>query len=401
MSVDLATRRSRAPVTSDAVSHGRRDLPSLTGLRWIAALMVFGFHSSGYGVTTTPWWHLPQFGFLGVAFFFVLSGVVLTWSSRPGQPATAFWRRRFARVYPAHFVTAVVAIAAYLWFMPPHKPLWAGVLALLLLQAWPPVPAVNSAANGVSWSLSCEAFFYACFPWLAPALARLGVARRRLLLGAILGGCAALAMTGSFAWGGRYDVPLYENPLVRVGEFALGVALGLALREGWVPRIRRRTAWSAAAVAATAALALGWVRGWPVPRGVADVLAIGPLSLVLLAYAGRDLRGRTSWMGRRAMVYLGQLSFAFYLVHQLVMDTVLKRIAPLTDGSITGALWRTAFVFGLSVVAAAAVHHLVELPGQRLFTRGRKPAPVLALPYPEEPLSEQPQRIVRASAGGR
>jgi len=389
------------PATSDSVSHGsasgaRRDLPSLTGLRFVAALMVFGFHSAGYGVTTTPWWHLPQFGFLGVAFFFVLSGVVLTWSSRPGQPAGAFWRRRFARVYPSHFVTALIAIALYLWFMPPHKPLWAGVLALLLLQAWPPVPAVNSAANGVSWSLSCEAFFYACFPALAPALARRSAAGRRLLVGGILAGCAALAIAGSFAWGGRYDVPLYENPLVRLGEFALGVALGLALRDGWVPRVRRRTAWSAAALAAATALALGWARGWPVPRGVSDVLAIGPLSLVLLAYAGRDLRGRGSWMGRRAMVYLGQLSFAFYLVHQLVMDTVLKRIAPLTDGSVTGALWRTAFAFGLSIAGAVALHHLVELPGQRLFTRRRRPAAVLPLPYPE-----QPRSTARVTAGVR
>ncbi|MDQ1699210.1 MAG: hypothetical protein QOG34_1073, partial [Frankiaceae bacterium] len=144
------------------------------------------------------------------------------------------------------------------------------------------------------------------------------------------------------------------------------------------------TAWSAAAVAAGAALALGWARGWPVPRGVSDVIAIGPLALVLLAYAGRDLRGRESWMGRRAMVYLGQLSFAFYLVHQLVMDTVLKRIAPLTDPSIGGALWRTALAFGLSVVGAMALHHLVELPGQRLLTRRRRPAAVLPIPYPEE-----------------
>jgi len=385
MSVDvLGLRHAQAP-TSDSVSHGRRDLPSLTGLRFVAALMVFGFHSAGYGVSTTPWWHLPQFGFLGVAFFFVLSGVVLTWSTRPGQSAGAFWQRRFARVYPSHAVTAVIAIALYLWVMPPHKPLWAGVLALFLLQAWPPVPVVNSAANGVSWSLSCEAFFYLAFPWLAPTLARLSTAARRAFVGGILTVCASLAIAGSFAFGGRYDVPLYENPVVRLGEFALGIALGLALRDGWVPRVRRRTAWSMAAFACGAALVLGWARGWPVPRGVSDVLAIGPLSLVLLAYAGRDLRGRASWMGRRPMVYLGQLSFAFYLVHQLVLDTVLKRVAPLTDGSVAGALWRTAVAFAISAVAAVALHHLVELPGQRFFTRRRRPpAPTPPVPYPVE-----------------
>jgi peptidoglycan/LPS O-acetylase OafA/YrhL len=383
MSVDVV-RRLDAHATSDSVPHARRDLPSLTGLRFVAALMVFGFHSAGYGLAATAWWHLPQFGFLGVAFFFVLSGVVLAWSSRPGLPARTFWRRRFSRVYPAHAVTALLAIAAYVWFMPPDKPVWAGLLALLLLQAWPPVPTVNSAANGVSWSLSCEAFFYALFPWLTPALARRRPSARYAVVAVVLAGCATVAVIGSLAWGGRYDVPLYESPLVRAGEFVLGVALGLALRDGWVPSVRRRTAWSAAAAAAVAALALGWARAWPIPRGISDVIAIGPLALVLMAYAGRDLRGRCCWMGRRWMVYLGQLSFAFYLVHQLALDAVLNRVAPLTDPTVLGAGWRTALALLVSLAGAAALHHLVELPGQRLLTRrsGRR-GRLLALPYPE------------------
>jgi peptidoglycan/LPS O-acetylase OafA/YrhL len=42
----------------------------------------------------------------GVSFFFVLSGFVLTWSARPDDIATGFWRRRIARIYPVHLVTA-------------------------------------------------------------------------------------------------------------------------------------------------------------------------------------------------------------------------------------------------------------------------------------------------------
>src|SRR5438309_5804134 len=206
-----ADTRAAAP-TSDGVSHARRDLPSLTGLRWVAAFLVFAFHSSGYGVLTTGWWHLTRFGFVGVSFFFVLSGVVLTWSARPGQRTGQFYWRRFARVYPAHAVTAVVAILLYVVVMPPHKPLWAGLLALLLLHAWPPVPVVNSAANGVSWSLSCEAFFYAVFPGLTSLLSRWSSGRRIAFVAVVLGACSTAAVCGSFLAGGRYDTPLYENP---------------------------------------------------------------------------------------------------------------------------------------------------------------------------------------------
>lgn len=34
--------------------HGRQDLPSLTGLRWVAALLVFGIHFTGMALTTPP-----------------------------------------------------------------------------------------------------------------------------------------------------------------------------------------------------------------------------------------------------------------------------------------------------------------------------------------------------------
>jgi peptidoglycan/LPS O-acetylase OafA/YrhL len=383
--------------TSDGVSHGRRDLPSLTGLRWVAAFLVFAFHSAGYGVTTTPWWHLTRFGFIGVSFFFVLSGVVLTWSMRPGQRAGTFYWRRFARIYPAHLVTGVVAILLYVFVMPPHKPVWAGLLALLLLHAWPPTQTVQSAANGVSWSLSAEAFFYSTFPWLTRAMGRWSHRGRIAFVAAVLGTCSAAAVTFSFVAGGRYDVPAYENPAIRFGEFVLGVALGLALREGWVPRLRVSVAWAAAAAAAGASLLIGLAVDWPVPRGLADVLAVGPLAMVLMAYAGRDLIGRRSWMASRWAVYLGQLSFAFYLVHQLVLDLVLKRWMPLTTASVPGALLRTAVALVLSLAGAAALHHGVELRGQRLLTRRRRSsAPSSVVPYPDD--AKRERELARAAS---
>src|SRR5947209_10148896 len=193
---------TEAAPTSDSVSHGRRDLPSLTGLRWIAAFLVFWFHTAGWAVVVSPWWHLPQFGFTGVSFFFVLSGVVLTWSGRPGQSARQFYWRRFARIYPAHAVMTVFAIVMYLEVMPPYKPLWAGLLALVLLHAWPPIPVVNSAANGVSWSPSCEAFFYAVFPGLTRALSRRSRRGRIAFVAVVLGACSTAAVCGSFLAGG-------------------------------------------------------------------------------------------------------------------------------------------------------------------------------------------------------
>ena len=375
--------RAQAP-TSDGTSHGRRDLPSLTGLRWVAAFLVFVFHTAGWGIAASEWFQWAHFGFIGVSFFFVLSGVVLTWSARPGQGAGQFYWRRFARVYPSHFVTGAIAIALYLFVMPPHKELWAGLLALALLHAWVPLPGVYSAANGVSWSLSCEAFFYALFPGITAVFARVSRTTRLAIVASVLTICSTAAIVGSLAAGGRYDTALYMSPAVRAGEFVLGVALGLALREGWVPRVRVGLAWAATAAGIAAALWVGWRLGWPVPRGLADVLTVGPLALVLMAYAGRDLTGRRTVLASRWAVYLGQISFAFYLVHQLVLDLVLKRLLPLAHPSVAGLFERAAVALALSTIAAMALHHLVELPGQRLLTRKRTRAARVPVPYPSE-----------------
>ena len=386
------TQRHGAP-TSDSVSHGRRDLPSLTGLRWVAAFLVFVFHVCGWGVAASGWWHLGQFGFVGVSFFFVLSGVVLTWSGRPGQTRRDFYWRRFARIYPSHLLTAGIAIALYLFVMPPHKQLWAGLVALALLHAWVPSPGVYSAANGVSWSLSCEAFFYALFPGLSRTLARWPRRRRNLAVAALLSVCSSAAVACSFLAGGRYDTAGYMSPPVRVGEFALGLALGLALREGWVPRVRPAVAWVATTAAVAVALGVGALRGWPVPRGFADVLTVGPLALVLLAYTGRDLTGRRSIMARPWAVYLGKLSFAFYLVHQLLLDLVMKSLLPLHERTSAGIAWRSGIGLVLSMLAAMAVHHGVELPCQRLLTRRRGRAQVLPVPYPDETRARELARV--------
>jgi len=250
----------------------------------------------------------------------------------------------------------------------------------------------------VSWSLSCEAFFYALFPGISGALARWSRRRRTAFVAAVLAACSTAAIVVSFVANGRYDTAGYMFPPIRLGEFVLGIALGLALREGWVPRLRPMLAWGATAVAIGAALGAGALRGWPVPRGLADVLTVGPLALVLLAYAGRDLTGRASSMARPWAVYLGKLSFAFYLVHQLLLDLVMKTLVPLHERSSAAVAWRSGIGLALSLLAAMAVHHGVEMPCQRLLTRrrrsaGKHPATVLPVAYPDETRARELARV--------
>lgn len=83
------------PPRQEPATHLRRDLPSLTGMRWAAALLVFGTHVRIFGYFGGDAAHSVQTllgpGSAGVSFFFILSGFVLTWTARPHDKATSFW----------------------------------------------------------------------------------------------------------------------------------------------------------------------------------------------------------------------------------------------------------------------------------------------------------------------
>ena len=172
-----------------------------------------------------------NFGTVGVTFFFVLSGFVLTWSTRPDLPASTFYRRRFARIYPSYFamfLLTVVAIA--IW---PNIGLargWLGIVTtIFMLQAWFPMANYPVFSyNGPEWSLSCEAFFYAVFPFVQRIL-RLLTPRRQdvLVLGCILVAVVASALSIR----SHYSV-MYIKPPIRLPEFMIGMWLALKVEQG-------------------------------------------------------------------------------------------------------------------------------------------------------------------------
>ena len=85
----------------------RDRLPSLTGLRFWAALLVVLYHLSRSVGPLPVISDVAWYGRSGVTFFFVLSGFVLTWTYFDQRPKlSTFWWRRFARIWPALAVSA-------------------------------------------------------------------------------------------------------------------------------------------------------------------------------------------------------------------------------------------------------------------------------------------------------
>jgi peptidoglycan/LPS O-acetylase OafA/YrhL len=370
-------------------------LPSLTGLRWAAALIVFGQHllEQYYNpqlvaprqVRSAVWAALAHGGGLGVSFFFVLSGFVLAWSFRPGSSTPRFWWRRFSKVYPATLVTTLAAVAV----VGGAGPLQLGT-HLTLTQSWLPRHDVYAALNLVSWSLSCEAFFYLCFPLLYAGLRRLGPAGLWAIAVMMVECVAALSVNlahashGTAAWLG------YVFPPVRMAEFTLGMCVALLVRSGsWRgPGLR----WSLALL--PPAMLAGLFAPYPVNE---HALTLIPVTCIVAAAARADLHGlRTVW-SRPLMTYLGELSFAFYLVHFLVI-VAFDRYGLLPHQAGPGRAFAASLsVLWFSLIAAMLVHHGVELPALRLLrrptpTRAAAPAPryTATVPAPRHALSSSP-----------
>ncbi|GGI47675.1 peptidoglycan/LPS O-acetylase OafA/YrhL [Agromyces flavus] len=348
----------------------RPRLDSLTGLRWWAAFAVFLHHMSN--LAPLPIEGVLRYGAYGVTFFFVLSGFVLTWSARPGTPATTFWWRRFARIYPSHIVALLLAIPVFYSFAPDPADWWVkpfdiGILLLsvVLLQGWSRDPVVLFSGNPAAWTLTCEAFFYALHPALHRACVSLRV--RGALIATV--GVFALALAYRIAvvlMPGSWFAAL-PLPVVRLSEFVIGIGIAQAMIAGWAVRIPPLACYLGGAglilaiVLAPRIAEPGNPAAWFLATSNEWIILL--CALTIAAVAWRDVVGRFSLLRSRVLVRLGEWSYAFYLVHATVIYAVLTFIGPFAPSWVNLG-WYALLLVG-SLAAAAALHHLVEKPFER------------------------------------
>jgi peptidoglycan/LPS O-acetylase OafA/YrhL len=296
----------------------RSDIPSLTGLRFVAAAAVVIHH---YRQEITEL--VPAFGFLepvtapgnlGVDLFFVLSGFILTynylhWFRRLElRPYLRFLGLRLARIYPVHIFTLclltipVIAISA-LGEPLPHPESYSAVEFLrnvLLINGWTPITVYSW--NYVSWSISAEWFAYLLFPLLAFGIVRL---QSPILLISSAFGIIAFKVWVIGAFG------LGDYALVQIaGDFLMGCFLGQLFLMGWRPAWR----WHRLS-ALCGILIVAIVVGFPVIGLDYNwvVVLFGPLILALALGSQSH-----SWLATRPMIFLGDASYALYMIHAII-----------------------------------------------------------------------------------
>lgn len=365
-------------------------LDALTGLRFAACLTVAIAHVVGTvpGIATlqemVEVWHV---GHACVALFFTLSGFVLGYAYRerlrtPTRPAVRdYLVARAARVYPAHvLVFALCLVFPFGELSGLTFPRF--VAQLLLVHVWNPTLAVTANVNGVTWTLAVELFLYLCLPgmlWLAGR--RPSGPWRYVLLAAVLVALQAAVMQAVGRRPGMWTMwAVVFFPAGRLFEFGAGVLLGLAFAglkaRGWADPPTTRLGVAAATVLEAAAV--GLVYGayyvgmrWSAHLAVGAHYTLAAAVLIVVLALGRGWVSRL--LGVRPLRFLGETSYALYIVHCLVLSHVCRNTAALglTGLSPVGL----AAVVLVAVVAAAVVLHVAfERPARDLILwLARKP----------------------------
>ncbi|MGW2836206.1 acyltransferase family protein [Streptomyces sp. NPDC001493] len=319
-------------VADSGTSGSRRSkLPSLTGLRFVAAALVFFFHATFSDPPQNPFadqgweegfrWLFSKAGWMGVSFFFVLSGFVLTWAVRPGDTVTGFWRRRLLKIFPNHVVMWVLAMVL---FAGATTPVSAWLPNLLLIHSWFPQHETFISVNPPSWSLCSELLFYVLFPLLLRPIMR--IKERALLLwaGGMVVGMLAVQLVTDFLVPENPPTPEgfgislwqfwfgYNFPPVRMFEFVLGMILARLVMSGTAPRIGIIPSSLLCLVGYAAAMVVPFLYGL-------NLMTVVPISLLICAVARADVEGTRTVLRGPVMQWLGEVSFGFYLAQYVVM----------------------------------------------------------------------------------
>jgi peptidoglycan/LPS O-acetylase OafA/YrhL len=367
-----------------------RDIPSLTGLRGVAALMIVIAHFAQW-CAITPLDAMPpqilqwtNFSNIGMPIFFTLSGFVIAlsysdwdWRERPAFNIIRLFFYRFARLYPAFFLFAVLIVLRnpplrdlsdpatqdYLW---PHFLLW---------QTWWPmrfggVVAMEDAFS-VSWSLSTECGLYLIFGLGAVLIALLPDGRHKsIILG--VGFFAATWAAVDLGWAFRgYLMPTNWNEwdwgrwLFHLSPLAVALQFGIGVMAYHISRL------PAAARAMRAASDAGGICMVVICLLVVLRAPISPMLFVSIATAMLMIGAQSNSMpnrllSRRGIVFIGTISYSLYLFHVLAPGMVFKdQVASFDGGAAAYYVASLLISLALAVFVATGIYRLVEVPGRR------------------------------------
>lgn len=326
-------------------THPRPTLYSLQIGRAVAAIAVVVHHSIFNAQALShdvsfDWFHLFKLGYLGVDYFFVLSGFIITHVSMASNTNAAgakyYALSRFIRIY-VPYIPATLAMLAMLALMDNTRSDYSLLASLTLL------PSHSLPVLSVAWTLQHELVFYALF-----GLCAFVFKRPSLIFLWALPIVGLLFFDITQRWGQTLA------GLINL-EFLFGVGACYAYHSGRFKAQRHALLLIGIALVGIACYVL---HGAAVIYQYRIIAGLG-FSVIVLAVALYECTCDFSRF--RTLIFLGAASYAIYLVHAPFMSLLIRL-------PIMYPHWAVPFILfiPLSCVAGAAYFMLVERPLLRL-----------------------------------
>lgn len=317
---------------------------SLDSLRGIAALIVVLYHyTSRFPGLFPDAGKVPfefRYGHYGVELFFLISGFVIFMTLEKAKSVSDFALRRFARLYPPFWFCAILTFILVSAMGPASRSISAsGMLTnLSMISGMFGKPRVD----GVYWSLEQELIFYIlmaavlslkqtkniewfCVFWMVAAIVatKLGFSefRKNFL---------ALDYAPLFSSGIAFFL-MYNNRATWKTWLVLLMGIGTA---GFtlVPKISSETHDSSLVV---------WL---------CLAACFGVFALFVF--------WKNALLERRALAFLGAISYPLYLVHQNIGYGIMLKFGAIGLAPVLTFFLTLAIALGL----ATGVHYLIEVP---------------------------------------
>ena len=330
---------------------------TLTGYSFIFILFIFCHHIGIY----------PGGGSLGVSLFFILGGAKMCFGYGERVESQEFHygsylKKRLTKFYPVHWLTLVIAILISIPVTVNSDYIIRLALNAGLLHSWVPIGRFYLSFNSVSWYLANTVFFTAAFPFVYNIVK----CNWKLVGGVYLILYVFLIL---FLPKTLYHAILYIFPLVRLGDFIVGILIGLLVKE--LVKRKEVEEWCKTKIhilvlTEIIALLCCMAISFYISKSALVHVSVLYWFPAIVFFVSICLRGTYKTFRIEPLFnWLGSLTFAFFMCHTLC----IKFFNPYFKDLGVNDIIRGGLLLFISVMVAIVIHYWFEKPIDGLIKR--------------------------------
>lgn len=338
---------------------------SLTSLRFFAAMGVFLHHLGYLNHSSIPWVkEAARYffnGYSGVTFFYILSGFIISYSYKNHREKGRFDKKdflafRLVRLFPVHLLALLSMLYLFGQIQQPALLDMPVLLSnIFLYNSFVPDLHYVFSFNPVSWSISCEIFFYISFCVLVVLNTSALCSLFLFIIAANIYFLMNPQVVVSDYW------LFYVNPFFRISDFIAGMLIyrAFSLFKSR-PSYKCGTfmeVFALAALAFTVYISTNYISNYSLRYGLLFV----PAMILMVAAFSLNSGAISKALSNKYLTLLGEASFSFYMFHWIVINKVYETQIP-DINKISSILTHVFLSLFIAITLSILIFKIFEMP---------------------------------------